>query len=1477
MKKLLLFLGFLVGILNIASAQYCAGGPSSTFDSNLAAASITGDAGTSISYTGCPGVTGVQDLTASASVTLSAGGSYTLNVTPGSCGGNYGNALEAWIDWDQNGVFDASESVGTWTGTPPAVQQNFSVNVPASVAAGTTRMRIQQQESGFLPLDPCANFTWGSVVDFEVVISPSFLTYCAGGPSSTFDSNLAAASITGDAGTSISYTGCPGVTGLEDLTGSTSVTLSAGGVYTLNVTPGSCGGNYGNALEAWIDWDQNGVFDASESVGTWSGTPGAVGALPFSVTVPASANSGVTTLRIQQQEGGSLPLDPCASFTWGSKTDFGIALAPPSITCFAPSQLSVTALTSSSADLNWVDNSASGLANIEYGPAGFTPGTGTLITGTTNNPESISGLNPQTSYEFYVQSDCGGGDLSTWSGPFAFTTPCAAVIAPWTETFTTVVTPTCWSQSTTTGGPWVFTGNPGYDCSGTLDHTNGSTNNYAWIDFSGTDAGVILTTPVIDVSALNVPELRFWEKSYYAGVLSPYNFLYVEASDGLGNWNLVATYQGDLGPTWFEQVVVVAPFVYTSGANDLIQLRFRAESGGAGADFYNDILIDDVSVVEAPTCPQPIDLIVDSADLTSVSLSWTPIGSETEWYVEYGAPGFTPGTGTVAPLVTPNPYTTITGLGSNQLFEAYVRAFCTVGDTSFYTGGVLFNTFNQPPFMESDNACGPGFNDISSTGTLNLLGDDGEVGTQLPFSFLYQGLPTTDITIGSNGAIIFGSLNAQVGFTNQQMTNQANGLYAFWDDLGPEVGPTDGVYFETIGVAPNQQFIVQWNKRHLGGNNNPYIFQAVIDQASNEIYFIYDDVEVGNGSYDLGGSATIGIAGPNQDIQLSYNNTQYLTDNSCAHFYYTDCPKPSNFSVTYTTVSEGAITWSAGLANETDWTVIYGVAGFDPTQSGTTVQTSTPALIMPGLNDITCYDVYIYADCSGSLQSGSLAGTFCTLPNCANPSAIAASSAVDTVMSNWTWVENPGYPSTGFGVQYGFAGFAPGTGTVSYIDNNFTDTTADAALIGGGVYDIYVQAVCGTDSSAWTGPIAFTMPLTNDSTCFAEDLAVDGTFMTFSNVGATTDANEGTIAPPATGYQTQNGWGNSNVTSTVWFTFTAPPSGNVRASCEGINFDGQLAAYEVTQCDSFPTYTLIGANDDLGVSFTENAPLLNLCGLTPGAQYYLMYDSWSTFSQGTYNLTLSEVVVEAGTDNGLTDVCIGDTVDLFNNLTGNDLGGTWFEQIPTANFSESNFVSAGLASQVFYFDYVVVDGCATDSIETSVEVYAPSSAGIDGTITACQNQPINLLAGLSGNVDVGGQWYDPSNSPTSPAITASSIPGQFNYDYITGNGVCPDDTANVIVDVDIDCDYLNLQELYFEGMDVYPNPTTGMIYISNSGSDEVFNIELTDLNGKVIRALSGAINGTETTEVSLEQFETGFYLIRVFNDNAEKTFRIVKQ
>ena len=1086
---------------------------------------------------------------------------------------------------------------------------------------------------------------------------------------------------------------------------------------------------------------------------------------------------------------------------------------------------------------------------------------------------------------FYSQPNLDDGlcgtDFSCHTGVWQNTSPpppCPAEIAPWTEPFTTTIDPPCWTQSATTGGPWVYTGNPGYDVSGTLDHTNGVANNYAWMDFSSTDVGVILTTPEINVNALNVPELRFWEVSHYmSGSLGTYNLLYVEASDGLGGWTQVAVYQGETGAAWVEHTAILAPYIYTVGPDNFVQIRFRAESGGDPSDFYNDLLLDDVSVVEAPTCPQPINFQLDSADLTTASFSWTPTGSETEWYIEYGAPGFTPGTGTSV-YVTPNPNHTIPGLTSNMFFEAYVRAYCTPGDTSFYTGPVAFNTYNQGIYMEADNECGVGFIDISGTGTGTGLTYGAEMDMPLGFDLVFQGTLVQNVTLSGTGAILLEApLGSQVNTFNTTIAASPQGLYAFHDGLDASI--SGDVYYETIGTPGNQTFIVQWEETNYSfgpAGIETVTFQLQIEEATGEIYYIYEDVVFGGSDsfYDYGNSATIGVSGPNQDIQTSYNNQSYLQNNSCAHYYYTNCPIPTNFAVTYTTVDEGAVTWSAGLAGETNWTVIYGPAGFDPTQTGTTVQTGTPALIMPGLDDITTYDVYIYADCGPGTQSNGYMGSFTTLPNCADPTGIGAASAVDTIMSGWSWTENVGYPSTGFGIQYGFQGFAQGTGTTAWLDNNYTDTTADASLIGGGVYDIYIQAVCNTDSSNWVGPVSVTMPLSNDSTCFAEMLQVDGTEYTFDNTGATVDPGETGIAPPATGCQTQNGWCNSNINFTTWFTFVAPASGNVRVDCGGNSYDGQVAVYDVTDCADFATYTMLGANDDNGGNFS---PEVSVCGLTPGNTYYIMFDSYSTFSGGVYKMQLDEIVVEAGTDNGLTDICLGDTIDLFTNISGYDAGGTWAQDIPTLGLNGSMFNSSGLASQQFGFTYVVIDGCASDTVATAVEVYSPSSAGTDGTIDACMNEPINLLSGLGGNVDLGGQWYDPSNSPTDSDITASTIPGQFNYDYISGNGVCPDDTANVIVVVDPGCDYLNLQELYFDGMDVYPNPTTGMIYISNNGSEEVYNIELTDLNGKVISTYNNAINGTETTEVSLEALETGFYLIRVFNDSAEKTFRVVKQ
>lgn len=61
---------------------------------------------------------------------------------------------------------------------------------------------------------------------------------------------------------------------------------------------------------------------------------------------------------------------------------------------------------------------------VSYGFPGFDPDTGTLIN-TASTSTSVGGLTPQTSYEFYVKSDCNLAN-NEWFGPLQFRTSCPA-------------------------------------------------------------------------------------------------------------------------------------------------------------------------------------------------------------------------------------------------------------------------------------------------------------------------------------------------------------------------------------------------------------------------------------------------------------------------------------------------------------------------------------------------------------------------------------------------------------------------------------------------------------------------------------------------------------------------------------------------------------------------------------------------------------------------------------------------------------------------------------------------------------------------------------------------------------------------------------------------------------------------------------------------------------------------------------------
>ena len=167
--------------------------------------------------------------------------------------------------------------------------------------------------------------TKGLLSFFLCFFSISYGQYCTSnvGPTSTADSNVELVQIAGAFG-NINFIGCPAVVGVQDLT-TLSVALNAGGSYVLNVKFGTCGGNYAGVGEAWIDFDQNGNFDPYESIGSWTGTP-PVAISTFTFSVPANAQNGTSRMRVMQREAGTLPLDPCGAYTWGSVMDFGITI-----------------------------------------------------------------------------------------------------------------------------------------------------------------------------------------------------------------------------------------------------------------------------------------------------------------------------------------------------------------------------------------------------------------------------------------------------------------------------------------------------------------------------------------------------------------------------------------------------------------------------------------------------------------------------------------------------------------------------------------------------------------------------------------------------------------------------------------------------------------------------------------------------------------------------------------------------------------------------------------------------------------------------------------------------------------------------------------------------------------------------------------------------------------------------------------------
>lgn len=244
---------------------------------------------------------GYEDFTAIVA-NVEGGETYSF-AAEGNTGGDYTNYFTVWIDWNQNGEFEATEmyeigSIEDSNGTDGQQAVN-DILVPVDAQSGDTRMRVRKNFNTSL-INPCGSNSFGQTEDYTVNVAGGGGTF----PSPYCDiadaDDVIVEAITKVELDDTSITNDDTDSVLIDKTAIV-VDVMAGETYTLSVE-GDTEGDFDTNIVAFIDWNQNDILDDAGEIyelGTLTNSTGSDGiSVSMDIDVPSDAVLGETRIRI---------------------------------------------------------------------------------------------------------------------------------------------------------------------------------------------------------------------------------------------------------------------------------------------------------------------------------------------------------------------------------------------------------------------------------------------------------------------------------------------------------------------------------------------------------------------------------------------------------------------------------------------------------------------------------------------------------------------------------------------------------------------------------------------------------------------------------------------------------------------------------------------------------------------------------------------------------------------------------------------------------------------------------------------------------------------------------------------------------------------------------------------------------------------------------------------------------------------------
>ena len=708
--------------------------------------------------------------------------------------------------------------------------------------------------------------------------------------------------------------------------------------------------------------------------------------------------------------------------------------------CLAPTAFFVSA-TDTSANFRLIGGGSA--YGVEWGDAGFTPGTGcgsTVSNGifTLHNgldTTCIPVFSGNKVIDLYIWNECDPSNKVK----ITFRTDCSGYYVPYANSFdnnTLYNTPDCWSMllaGNAIGGGAAEV----YDYAGPLSSPyhlriyNGAGN-------TGTDTTLLVSPRFYDLPLAD-KQVRFEAKTDIAGTV-----IWVGSwNPGTGSFSAVDTIPLT---DKYQEYIISFGMTGRYNANDEYVAFMHSQNNS-----FSNVYIDDFHYENEPAClpPSSSGFTVTDVSYNSAKLEWGMAGQGQVTILEWGIPGFVPGAGQALSSASVSGSASaflVQGLLPVTTYEVWLRDSCDFDKLSPWIGPVQFTTTCPPaiaPYLETfdgsawQSGISSSEGDAISSCWVRNPGADGEYkwGVFNSYTASINTGPAKDHS-GTGNFIYTEASSGDAGDTAW--------LYTPWVDITALNRPALNFYFHRYGIdLPEVRVEV---RDQSSGWDSLYTLNSVVQQSETDAFQM--------------ASARLGMWGDTVQVRF-----RAISEGCCAGDMAIDevqideaptCPAITGLSAHGTSDTSAVVSWDS-TADAQQYEIWIGQPGsfsIGAPGPGTFVVTANASLILDTLLSSACYDVSVRPICApGDSATWSSPVNFCSYckpilaPQTQNFDLLGPGLAGD--LGNCWSTSNPNVLSYGWQVHQGSTTSGntgplgdAGTGSGKYI---YTEASTGAA------------------------------------------------------------------------------------------------------------------------------------------------------------------------------------------------------------------------------------------------------------------------------------------------------------------------------------------------------------------------------------------------------------------------------------------------